>query len=180
MSTTNALFRLGMDLEAQHRDQRPGTAQTEECDRAAGGLSAVDRAQEPAPIRTESDERYDHFVVKDGVKCAGTHLIIDLYDAKGLDDLDLMESTLRKCVDKAGATLLHFHLHHFTPNDGISGVAVLAESHISVHTWPEAGYGAFDVFMCGDATPEVCVEILRDAFAASRVAVGEHLRGRGA
>jgi S-adenosylmethionine decarboxylase len=51
-------------------------------------------------------------------------------------------------VDAAQATLLHIHVHHFQPN-GISGVAVLAESHISIHTWPEVGYAAMDVFMCG-------------------------------
>ena len=54
----------------------------------------------------------------------------------------------RECIRAAGATLLHIHLHHFTPNNGVSGVAVLAESHISVHTWPESGFAAFDVFMC--------------------------------
>jgi len=63
-----------------------------------------------------------------------------------------MEATLREAVLQAGATLLHIHLHHFTPNGGISGVAVLAESHISVHTWPERNFAAFDVFMCGDAS----------------------------
>ena len=56
-------------------------------------------------------------------------------------------------MKEAGATLLHIHLHTFTDGGGISGVAVLAESHISVHTWPEKGYAAFDVFMCGDAEP---------------------------
>ena len=85
------------------------------------------------------------------VCCAGTHIIIDLHEAEGLDNLELMEKSLRQCVDEAKATLLHIHLHHFEPNGGISGVAVLAESHISVHSWPEAGYAAFDVFMCGES-----------------------------
>jgi S-adenosylmethionine decarboxylase len=58
-------------------------------------------------------------------------------------------------------------------------VAVLAESHISVHTWPEIGYGAFDVFMCGDAQPWRAVEILRAAFRAEEVRVRELLRGDG-
>jgi S-adenosylmethionine decarboxylase len=65
---------------------------------------------------------------------------------EGLDDIDLIETTLRRCVDAAGATLLHIHLHHFQPN-GVSGVAVLAVSHISIHTWPEVGYAALDLFM---------------------------------
>ena len=98
-----------------------------------------------------ADEREDHFALRDGVRCAGVHLIIDLHGAQGLDDIDLIEATLRRCVDAAQATLLHIHLHHFQPN-GVSGVAVLAESHISIHTWPDAGYAALDVFMCGKAS----------------------------
>lgn len=128
-------------------------------------------------VRTRSDSRYDHFINRDGKRWAGTHLLVDLHGAHGLSDLDLMESALRRCVEASGATLLHIHLHHFTPNDGISGVAVLAESHISVHTWPEVGYAAFDAFMCGDADPHACIEVLGDAFRTQRVEVREVLRG---
>ncbi|MEO1420908.1 MAG: S-adenosylmethionine decarboxylase, partial [Pseudomonadota bacterium] len=78
----------------------------------------------------------DHFIVRDGVEYAGAHVIIDLWGAENLDDLALMETAFRDVIETCGATLLHIHLHHFTPNYGISGVAVLAESHISVHTWP--------------------------------------------
>jgi S-adenosylmethionine decarboxylase len=88
-----------------------------------------------------------------------------------------MEQTMKRCVEVAGATLLHFHLHHFTPNGGVSGVAVLSESHISVHSWPEADYAAFDVFMCGDAKPELCVDILKEAFNAREAVVKTHQRG---
>ena len=86
---------------------------------------------------------------------------------------------MRQCVEAAGATLLHIHLHHFEPNGGVSGVAVLAESHISIHSWPENGYAALDVFMCGDAKPEACVPVLRKAFKPKRIAVSELLRGQG-
>lgn len=120
----------------------------------------------------------DYFIEREGARYAGTHLIVDLWGARRLDDLDHIERTLRDCVAAAGATLLHIHLHHFTPNHGVSGVAVLAESHISVHTWPENGFAAFDVFMCGDARPDRAVEVLRQAFDADRIEVGEHLRGR--
>ena len=75
---------------------------------------------------------------------------------------------------------MHIHLHHFEPNGGISGVAVLAESHISIHSWPEASYAAVDIFMCGRADPDACVPVLREAFKAKRVAVSELLRGQGA
>jgi S-adenosylmethionine decarboxylase len=122
-------------------------------------------------------EPKDHFIVKNGVECAGMHLILDLYGAKYLDDLNRMEQAFRDAVVKAGATLLHIHMHHFTPNGGISGVAVLAESHISVHTWPERDYAAFDVFMCGDARPELAIEVFKAVFEPERAVVSEYLRG---
>jgi S-adenosylmethionine decarboxylase len=121
----------------------------------------------------------DHFAIRNGVRCAGVHLIIDLHGAKRLNDIEHIEATLRRCVEAASATLLHIHLHHFQPS-GVSGVAVLAESHISIHTWPEAGYAALDVFMCGSADPDKCVPVLREAFSAKRVGVNELLRGQKA
>jgi S-adenosylmethionine decarboxylase len=134
------------------------------------------RKKNAAPI----DERDDHFVVRNGVRCAGAHLLVDLYQAARLDDIDYIEATLRACVEASGATLLHIHLHRFEPSGGVSGVAVLAESHISVHSWPERGYAAVDIFMCGSASPDACVPVLREAFAPKTIAVSEHLRGQGA
>lgn len=119
----------------------------------------------------------DHFKQRDGIKYAGEHLIIDVWEGHNLDDLSLMEATLRQAVEVSGATLLHIHLHHFTPTGGISGVAVLAESHISVHTWPEKNYAAFDVFMCGDAVPEKTVPIFQQAFNPKKITMKEILRG---
>jgi S-adenosylmethionine decarboxylase len=120
----------------------------------------------------------DHFISRDGVKFAGTHLLLDLWGAKHLDDKARIEQAMRDCVIACGATLLHIHLHHFTPTFGVSGVAVLAESHISVHTWPERDYAAFDVFMCGDARPENAIAVLKRAFFPERIEVIENLRGK--
>lgn len=131
----------------------------------------------PTHDQAVEDLTQDHFIVRDGKEYAGTHLIIDLWGAQRLDDLELMENTLREAVEKAGATLLHIHLHHFTPNGGISGVAVLAESHISVHSWPERDFAAFDVFMCGDAEPEKAIAVLEAAFTPTRVVLDTLLRG---
>jgi len=156
MAYDDTLFQLGMDLT------RSSTAQKEELN-------------ETAPVA--HDERKDFFIERDGIRFAGTHLIIDLFGARRLDDLKFIEQTLKRCVEVAGATLLHIHLHHFTPNGGVSGVAVLSESHISIHSWPEADYAALDVFMCGDAKPHLAIEILRQAFDAEDVVVKEHLRG---
>jgi S-adenosylmethionine decarboxylase len=155
-----ALFQLGMDL-----DPGSSTAQTEEKLSVCGH----DVAQQ---------DRKDYFCERDGEKFAGTHLIIDVKDASRLDDLQHIEKTFRKCIEVAGATLLHIHLHHFTPNGGVSGVAVLAESHISIHSWPEYGYAALDIFMCGDAKPHLAVDIIREAFQPGEIIVHEHLRGR--
>ncbi len=129
-----------------------------------------------AELAGNTDE--DHFIRRGGKVFAGTHLIIEVVDGDGLDDADRIERAFRDCVDQCGATLLHIHLHRFSPQ-GVSGVAVLAESHISVHTWPERRYGAFDVFMCGDADPHRAVPVLRDAFSARDVRVTELLRGDG-
>jgi S-adenosylmethionine decarboxylase len=122
-------------------------------------------------------EPKDHFITRNGLTYAGSHLIIDLWDAEGLDDRDRIEQALIDAVNEAGATLLHIHLHTFSDGGGISGVAVLAESHISVHTWPEKGYAAFDVFMCGDAEPRKAMNVFKRAFNPGRIVVGEHKRG---
>ncbi len=119
----------------------------------------------------------DQFTRRNGIEFAGTHLLVDFWGASHLDDLALMQATMRESVEIAGARLLHIHLHHFTPNGGITGVAVLAESHISVHTWPERGFAAFDIFMCGDSEPEKAIPVLREAFKPASVSINEHLRG---
>jgi S-adenosylmethionine decarboxylase len=165
MAYDDALFQLGMDLT------RSSTAQKED-----HGLAAR-TAQSQEPVRGQYEDRKDYFIERNGVRFAGSHLIIDLFGARRLDDLKHIERTLKRCVEVAGATLLHIHLHHFTPNGGVSGVAVLSESHISIHSWPEADYAALDVFMCGNAKPHLCVDILRDAFDAREVVVKEHQRG---
>lgn len=124
------------------------------------------------------DVTQDLFIEQDGLCYAGTHLILDLWNAKRLDNLELIEKVLRDCVDIAGATLLHIHLHHFTPNGGVSGVAVLAESHISIHTWPERDFAALDIFMCGETQPEKCIDVLMEAFETSEIDTTTHLRGQ--
>lgn len=127
-------------------------------------------------IRDQS--RVDHFMRRDGTTYAGIHLIIEVVNGHGLDDDARIQTAFRDCADSCGATILHLHTHRFSPQ-GISGVAVLAESHISVHTWPEIGYGAFDVFMCGDAQPWNAVDVLSKAFETADVRVRELRRGEG-
>lgn len=169
------LIRLGTDLEygatQEDAEIRNGEAVTVYPFPAAN-------ARERAPEEIFDEDREDHFIRRDGKVFAGTHLILEVVRGEGLDDQARIEDALRDCVDACGATLLHIHTHKFTPQ-GVSGVAVLAESHISVHTWPEIGYGAFDVFMCGEAEPHRAIDVLRTAFNAEDVRVKELLRGEG-
>ncbi len=131
----------------------------------------------PVPIPLGDAESKDHFITENGLTFAGRHLIIDFWEAEGLNDKDRIEQAIKDAVEAAGATLLHIHLHTFTPSGGVSGVAVLAESHISVHTWPERDYAAFDVFMCGEAQPRKAFSVLKHALAPKRFVVAEHKRG---
>lgn len=143
--------------------------------------------QEPTRIkarpRTQSlreaatDGQKDYFVERDGLRYAGTHLLVELWEASHLDDLQLIDRMLREAIVACDATLLNLHLHHFTPNGGISGVAVLAESHISIHTWPERCYAAVDIFMCGGADPYKALPILRRGLSSQSVQVCEQKRG---
>ena len=111
------------------------------------------------------------------VDAAGRHFIVDFWGAQSLDDIDVIEAALRGAAQCGGAVLLHIHLHKFSEGGGVTGVALLAESHISVHTWPEYHYAAFDVFMCGASQPEQAVEYLRNCFAPEKYKINEILRG---
>jgi S-adenosylmethionine decarboxylase len=122
-------------------------------------------------------ELEDHFVERDGVRYAGAHWIVDMWGARRIDDLPFVERTLREAADAAGATTLEHRMHHFSPNNGVTGVLILAESHISIHTWPEREFAAVDIFMCGSARPEEAVAVLRERFAPKRMIVDEFKRG---
>lgn len=124
------------------------------------------------------EERKDYFVERDGEKFAGAHLLIDIWGASRLDDPAHIDAALCKAALAAGATILHSHFHHFTPNGGVSGVVVLAESHISIHTWPERDFAAVDIFMCGECNPHDAIPILQGAFSPSRMDIDEQRRGR--
>jgi S-adenosylmethionine decarboxylase len=104
-------------------------------------------------------------------------LLLELWQASGLSNPALVESALSASAEVAGAILLKMDLHVFSSTGGITGVAILAESHISIHTWPEHGYAALDLFMCGDAMPHRAIPIIRSAFSPSRITMVEQKRG---
>ncbi|EYD73869.1 S-adenosylmethionine decarboxylase proenzyme, prokaryotic class 1B [Rubellimicrobium mesophilum DSM 19309] len=107
----------------------------------------------------------------------GRHLLADLYDAVRLTDAAEIEASLKEAAQAAGATILMSHLHVFQSSGGVTGMVLLAESHISIHTWPEHGFAAVDVFMCGEARAEAALEVIRAALGAGRMVVRREVRG---
>ncbi len=128
--------------------------------------------------QTSLGEAKDYFVEKDGMRFAGAHLLVDLWGAQGLNDPVLIERALCEAAVAAKASILHSHFHHFLPSGGVSGVVVLAESHISIHTWPECQFAAVDIFMCGACDPADSLPVIEAAFRPARMAVDEQRRGR--
>ena len=157
MAFNDTLFQLGMDLTRSSPAQKEEFRVPVRASRVS--LKGIGEDQGTAPA-------------------GGKHLLVDLYGGKRLDDVAHVERTLKRCVEAAGATLLHLHLQPLEPTGGITGVAVLAESHISIHSWPAEGYAALDVFMSGAADPASTVSVLKDAFEAGEVVVRTHRRGK--
>jgi S-adenosylmethionine decarboxylase len=109
----------------------------------------------------------------------GRHLLLELNgcNAKLLNDLKRVEEILVAGAKLAKATIIGTHLHHFSPF-GISGVVVIAESHLAIHTWPEYGYAAVDIFTCGDTLcPEIAAQYLVEQFQSRQPALMEVKRG---
>ena len=93
--------------------------------------------------------------------CVGQHLLVDFRNVENMDDLDYIKKTIEESARIAGATILHSYYHSFGSGMGVSGVTVLSESHISIHTWPEKGVAYCDIFTCGEqCQPESAVEYL--------------------
>ncbi|RUM51649.1 MAG: adenosylmethionine decarboxylase [Methylococcus sp.] len=93
----------------------------------------------------------------------GRHLIIECRGGQARLSERELETLLVAAAEGGGATILRTFFHSFGLGKGITGVVLLAESHITVHTWPECDYAAFDLFMCGDSRPEKAAEIITTA-----------------
>jgi len=110
----------------------------------------------------------------------GRHLLIEYYGCSPdvINNQELVRAALLEAAKRANATIVTDIFHTFNPQ-GISGVIVIAESHIAVHTWPEHGCASVDVFSCGDKmTPDVIESFLLDVFKATRSSKTEIERGR--
>jgi S-adenosylmethionine decarboxylase len=110
---------------------------------------------------------------------AGTHLLADFYGVAAglLTDSARIDMLLRAGAEAAGARILHSHFHSFGDAMGVTGVVLLAESHISIHTWPEFGFAAADIFMCGAAQPRLALDIIEQALGPASSIVQTIARG---
>ncbi|MEK6576315.1 MAG: adenosylmethionine decarboxylase [Nitrospirota bacterium] len=110
----------------------------------------------------------------------GTHLLVELKDCtnlKLLNDVKRVEEALVLAAKEAKATIIETCFHKFSPF-GISGVVVIAESHLTIHTWPEYGFAAVDIFTCGDTLqPEVAASYLIGKFKSRNPSIVEMKRG---
>jgi S-adenosylmethionine decarboxylase proenzyme len=111
------------------------------------------------------------------VKALGRHLIVEMFEAENLNDAKLLDIALKEAVDAIDGTLLDCRVVEF-PVHGVTGVAIIAESHVAVHTWPEHGYAAVDIFTCNlEADVNAGIEALQKHFLPGRTQVMEVRRG---
>ncbi len=103
------------------------------------------------------------------MKATGLHLLVEYHECDTiiLNDLPNIERLMRSAAEAAEATVLGAMFHPFSPQ-GISGVVVIEESHLSIHTWPEHGYAAVDFFTCGKCVPDRAHEVLAAGLKANR------------
>lgn len=107
----------------------------------------------------------------------GMHLLLDFWGCRHLRNLQGIGDILRKAAAACGAKVLDVQLHSFGDTAGVTGVAVLAESHISIHTWPEIDYIALDIFVCGGCDGNKAADVLLEYFTPERQNVAVHRRG---
>ena len=112
------------------------------------------------------------------LKYAGIHLLAEFWYGKIIEDQKEIKRILIEAVKKAGNTPLKITIHKFQPQ-GITGIVLLAESHIAIHTWPENNYVAIDIYTCGDkASPKKALEYLKKEFQPKKVEIKEIKRGK--
>ncbi len=109
----------------------------------------------------------------------GTHLLLDLKDCKSelLDDIEFIRQAMSRAANEAGATIVGETFHKFSPM-GVTGIIAIAESHLCIHTWPEYGYAAVDIFTCGeDFKPYKAADLLIESLQCEAPVVTEVKRG---
>ncbi len=107
----------------------------------------------------------------------GLHVLMDFYGAKFLTDQNGLEHALNIAAEAAGARIIDSKFHGFPGRAGVTGVVLLAESHISIHTWPELNYAAIDIFMCGSADAMLAAASLKEQLEPVKSRVTPVARG---
>ncbi len=112
------------------------------------------------------------------MKTLSRHMLVELFGCSPelIDDLDVVRAAVLEAIAAVGATPLAEAFHRYTPQ-GVSGTVLIAESHVSVHTWPEHGYAAMDLFTCGGLDPRPGAEVAAAALGAGSHTVRTVLRG---
>ncbi len=113
------------------------------------------------------------------MKGLGRHILAEFFDCDReiLNDVHQIEMYMKRAALECGATIVTAAFHKFNPH-GVSGVVVIAESHLAIHTWPEYGYAAVDVFTCGETVdPWVATNALKEMLRAGKVTTVEFTRG---
>jgi S-adenosylmethionine decarboxylase len=118
-----------------------------------------------------------HLLKGDGYVYAGNHAVFDFWGSKEICNNTLIVEACERSVVEAGATILHSHFHSFGDGCGITGVIVLSESHLSLHTWPEINLMTFDIYMCGEARPLEALEYLKKALGPEKITMTLLKRG---
>ncbi|MCA9591679.1 MAG: adenosylmethionine decarboxylase [Myxococcales bacterium] len=100
------------------------------------------------------------------------HLLAEYHgcDCTTLNDVEKVRALMRRAAEAAGATVVAEVFHEYRPQ-GVTGVVVIEESHLSVHTWPECGYAAVDFYTCGESIPERADAVLREGLSAEQAEV---------
>lgn len=107
----------------------------------------------------------------------GTHVLLDVFGANHLNDPDVIRAALIDAARAIGATILGDTFHRFEGRGGVTGVVTLKESHISIHTWPETGFAAVDIFLCGGLSPDPAIDQIVGALGATDTKVTRIARG---
>ncbi len=116
-------------------------------------------------------------MAKAGLNAIGRHLLVEMKGCSNLNDQDIIREMLKDAVDACNATLIGVEVHKFNPY-GVSGIAIIGESHLSIHTWPEFGYAAIDIFTCGSrVNPYDALPVFKKILKPKEVSVVEIRRG---
>ena len=112
-----------------------------------------------------------------GDEYAGRHILAEFWGVSDMSNVDFIKEAIEQSAKIAQAEVLYSYYHPFGEGMGVSGVTILAESHISIHTWPERNFAAIDIFMCGNCNPEIALNHLINTFKPKTIEHSLHKRG---